>query len=134
MEPAHVEKWWGPRGFSTRVEKLEARVGGRTRYVMIGPDGAEYPAEGTFIEIDPPRRFVSTDEFGEDFKPPDGMDLPQGMVVTMTFEEIGGKTKLTLRIAHPTAEDKKKHEEMGVVAGWQSSFDCLEEHLAELKK
>jgi uncharacterized protein YndB with AHSA1/START domain len=56
------------------------------------------------------------------------------MVVTMTFEEIGGKTKLTLRIAHPTAEDKKKHEEMGVVAGWQSSFDCLEEHLAELKK
>lgn len=131
-ESERLAQWWGPRGFTTRVEQLDLRPGGRTRYVMVGPDGQEYPAEGVFLEIDPPRRFVTTDEFGKDFDPK-GMDLPQGIVLTAEFEELPGeaaKTRVTLRIAHPTAEDRRKHEAMGVVAGWQSSFDCLDEYLA----
>ena len=56
-------------------------------------------------------------------------DLPQGMIITMTFEDVADKTKVTLRTSHPTVEDRKKHEEMGVVAGWNSSFECLDEHL-----
>jgi len=132
--PEHVARWWGPRGFTTRVEELDLSPGGRTLYVMVGPDGTEYPASGVFLEIEPPRRIVSTDEFGDGYEAAHP-DLPQGMVITYLFDEVGDggeKTRLTLRITHPTAEDRRKHEEMGVVAGWGSSFDCLDDHLAAL--
>lgn len=132
-ESEHLEKWWGPRGFSTRVEKNELRIGGRSRYVMIGPDGTEYPAEGMIKELVPFEKIVSTDEFGEDYIEQSTTDLPQGMIITILFEDAGAKTKVTLNIAHPDAETKRKHEEMGVVGGWNSSLDCLEEHLASLK-
>jgi uncharacterized protein YndB with AHSA1/START domain len=130
--PHHVEQWWGPKGFTTRVPELDLRVGGRSRYVMVGPDGTEYPVKGVFREIVPGERIVTTDEFDEGFEQVMPVELPQGIVVTALFHDLGGSTRLTLRIDHPTAEDRRRHEEMGVVAGWNSSFDCLEEHLAKM--
>src|SRR5690606_26636962 len=130
-DPKHVAAWWGPRGFTTKVTELDLRPGGRSRYVMIGPDGKEYPAVGVIQEIVPYERIVTTDDFeeGHDY----GMDdLPQGIILTCLFEELEGapgKTRLTLRIQHPDAETRRKHEKMGVVGGWNSSLDCLEEHL-----
>ena len=129
-EPEHMEKWFGPEGFSTRVEKHEFRVGGRSRYVMIGPDGKEYPGEGEFKEIIRPERIVSTDGFGDDFE---GENLPTGMIVTATFDDLGGRTRVTLHIAHPTPEDRKRHEEIGVVDGWGTTLDRLDQHLKELQ-
>ena len=132
-DPAHVARWWGPRGFTTRVEELDLRAGGASRYVMIGPDGTEYPVQGVFREVVPMERIVTTDEFGPDFVAPDGVELPQGVVLTCLFEDLpGDRTRLTLKIVHPTAEDRRKHEEMGVIPGWQSSFDCLDEHLTTM--
>jgi uncharacterized protein YndB with AHSA1/START domain len=58
-------------------------------------------------------------------------DLPKGIVMTAVFEDLAGKTKLTLRIMRESVEDRRKHEEMGVIAGWNSSFDCLDEFLAK---
>ncbi|HMB53663.1 MAG TPA: SRPBCC domain-containing protein, partial [Thermoanaerobaculia bacterium] len=132
--PEHLVRWWGPRGFVTRVEELDLRPGGRSRYVMVAPDGKEYPAEGVFREVVAPERIVSTGDFGDDFDPGD-LDLPQGMVVTYLFEELdgGARTHLTLRTTHATAEDKRKHEEMGFVAGWNSSFECLDDHLTAIE-
>ena len=129
-DPAHIAQWWGPEGFTTRVEEMDLRPGGQSRYVMVGPDGAEYPAQGVFREVVPPERIVSTDEFGEGYEQMTDIDLPQGMVITVLFEDLGHQTKLTLEIEHPTVEDLRKHEDMGVVAGWNSTLDCLAEHLA----
>ena len=136
-KPEHVEKWFGPKGFSTRVEQLDFKVGGRTTYVMIGPDGKEYPSTGVDQEIVPIEKIVTTDEFGEDFENSEGVkkeDLPQGMVQTYLFEDLASRTKLTIITSHPTLEDKKKHEAMGVVEGWNSSLDKAEDYLAELQK
>jgi len=132
-EPEHIAQWFGPEGFSTRVNKYELKNGGRFDYVMIGPDGKEYPGTSVFKEVSPKDRIVATDEFGEDFKA-GNPDLPSGMIVTETFEDLGSKTRLTISIEHPTAEDKRKHEDMGVVAGWGSTLDKLEKHLAGLAK
>jgi len=130
----HIEKWLGPRGFSTRVTEMDLRVGGKLSYVMIGPDGTEYPGYGVFIEIVPPERIVSTDEFGDNYDQIlPNVDLPKGTVTTAAFDEIGARTRLTLTITHSTPEDRKKHENMGVVAGWNSSLDKLDDYLAEIR-
>lgn len=132
-QPVHIAQWWGPRGFTTTVLEMDLRPGGKSRYVMHGPDGSDYPVRGVFKEVVPLERIVSTDEFDEGFPADPGM-LPQGIIATVVFEDLGKQTKMTLTISHPTAEDKKKHEEMGVVGGWNSSFDCMDEYLATLRK
>lgn len=134
-EPEHVEHWWGPRGFNTRVTSVDLRPGGKWQYVMIGPDGTEYPVHGVFTEVEPPKRIVTTDEFGDgydDIVP--GIDLPKGLVATAVFDDLGTRSRLTLTISHATPEDRKKHEDMGVVAGWNSSFDKLDDYFAELRE
>ncbi len=130
----HIEKWWGPRGFTTRVTSIDMRVGGKWNYVMIGPDGAEYPVNGIFTEITPPERIVTTDEFGENYDEiMPNVDLPKGLIATAVFDDLGQRSRLTITVSHPTEADRKKHEDMGVVAGWNSSLDKMEEYLAEVQ-
>jgi uncharacterized protein YndB with AHSA1/START domain len=134
-EPKHVEQWWGPRGYETRVTDVDMRVGGKWNYVMIGPDGTQYPANGVFSEIVPPEKIVTTHEFGDKFDEiMPHADLPMGFVTTAIFDDLGDRTRLTLRMAHASPEDRKKHENLGVVAGWNSSFECMDEYLVELQK
>ena len=134
--PEHIEKWFGPKGFNTRVEELDFQVGGRSNYIMVGPDGTEYPAVGVFKEIVPIEKIVSTDEWGEKIEELEAfknVDLPQDMILTALFDDLGQKTKLTLITSHKSVEDKEKHEKIGVIAGWNSSFDKMDEYLAEIQ-
>ena len=131
-QPEHVARWWGPRGFTTTVTEMDLRPGGKWRYVMHGPDGNDYPVHGVFREVVPMERIVTTDEFDDNWQPPQPVDLPKGIVATAVFESAGYRTKLTLTITHPTVEDRKKHEAMGVVGGWNSSLDCMDDHLASI--
>ncbi|NEQ25474.1 MAG: hypothetical protein F6K28_41705 [Microcoleus sp. SIO2G3] len=62
-EPKHIEQWWGPKGFTTRVKQMDFRPGGTWRYVMCGPDGTEYPGNSVFKEVVPPERIVASDQF-----------------------------------------------------------------------
>ena len=132
-KPEQIEKWFGPKGFDTRVDEQDFKVGGRSVYVMIGPDGKEYPAAGVFKEIVPIEKIVSSaDGFSEEFRAahPD-MDLPKGTtVMTYVFDDLGERTKLTLTTTHSSVEEKNKHAAMGVVEGWGSSFDKLDEFLS----
>ena len=42
-DPKHVDKWWGPRGFTSTTSEMDVRPGGIWRLVMHGPDGRDYP-------------------------------------------------------------------------------------------
>jgi uncharacterized protein YndB with AHSA1/START domain len=129
----HIQKWLGPDGFETRVDELHLRPGGKWRYVMIGPDGDEYPSKGMFLEVAPHRRIVTTDEFDYPGVMASTADLPRGMIVAVDFEDLTESSRLTVRINHRSAEDREKHENLGVVDGWNSSLDHLAEYLFELQ-
>lgn len=134
-EPEHIEKWFGPEGFNTRVKSMDFRKGGKWEYVMIGPDGAEYPFGGVYLEIEPIEKVVSTDEFGDEYKERNPeMSLPKITSVTTLFEDRGTMTRVVIKTLHATVEDRKKHEEMGVEAGWNSSFEKMDSYLAEIQK
>lgn len=131
-EPKHREKWFGPKGYRVEVISCDFREGGRWEEKMIGPEG-EFPYSGMYKEIVPIERIVSTDEFDETVKA-SMPELPEGMVVTTLFDDRGETTDVTIRTLHPTVEDKKKHEAMGVEAGWASTLDNLDEYLEEMQK
>ncbi len=132
-EADHLAAWCRPDGFTSRIDAHEFKEGGYWRYVMVGPDGVEYPSDGMFVEIDPPNRLVSAEQFIEDYAAPAGGGLPPGILVTLVFEDAGDDTEVTVRLSHPTAEERKSREGMGVVTGWNSTIDELEAYLALLQ-
>jgi uncharacterized protein YndB with AHSA1/START domain len=128
--PDMIAQWWGPEGFSTRVEHIDFKPQGQWRYIMTDDQtGDEYPAEGVFVEIVERQKIVTTDNF-DDAAVAANSKLPRGMVLTVAFEPTTDGTRLTIVITHQTAEDKATHEAMGVVSGWESSFDSLDAFLA----
>lgn len=136
--PEHIEQWWGPEGMTTKVLEYEFKVGGKTKYVMISPDGKEYPVLGVFKEIVENEKIVTTDAFGDEFEAYQqqaqdmGYKLPKIDSLSALFEEVEGKTKLTLIIKHPTYEDKELHQNMKVSEGWNSSFNCLDTYINQI--
>ncbi|WP_372656385.1 SRPBCC domain-containing protein [Hydrogenophaga sp.] len=53
-----LARWWGPKDFSNSFERFEFRPGGRWIFVMHSPNGADYPNESVFREIEPEARIV----------------------------------------------------------------------------
>jgi uncharacterized protein YndB with AHSA1/START domain len=53
-----LARWWGPSGFTNTFERFEFQPGGRWVFAMHGPNGASYPNESVFREIEPDTRIV----------------------------------------------------------------------------
>lgn len=131
-EPERFKRWWGPKEFTAPSCKIDFRVGGIYLACMRSPDGTDYWSTGVYREIVPMKRIVYTDSFADEkgnVVPAShyGMegDFPLEMLVTVTFEEQGSKTKMTLRhVGLPAGE----HSDMAG-AGWNGSFDKLAESL-----
>jgi len=127
-DPYHLAQWWGPEGFTNRVEKLDFRTGGSWLHVMIGPDGREYPTDNDIVEVTEPARIVYRNQ------PADpklfGDNPPPGFTKTMTFVEVPGGTELTLICTFDKPEHKDAVIRRGFSLGTNQSFDKLEAHLA----
>ncbi len=130
-DPQHLMRWWGPKNFTTPVAKIDLRVGGKYLSCMRSPEGQDYWSTGTYLEIEPPERLVCTDSFADadgNVVPASyygmGEDFPREMQVTITLEDINGKTKMTLKHVGlpPNMSDMTN-------TGWNESFDKLAESL-----
>ena len=123
-DPEHVAHWWGPHGMKTRVDGLDLRIGGSWRYVMLMPNGGEYPQSGVFSEIVPSERLVMSAQF--EISPAESHDA----IMTYQFEDLGDKTKLIMTQA--TAKLFSAQKVVGITQGWNSNFDSLVEILPTL--
>ena len=120
-----MAQWFGPRGFTSSVPELDARVGGKLRIVMHGPDGNDYPMKGEFIEVVAPERLVFTNIAIDT----DGNHLLEGKTI-VTLMEQGGKTTLTVT-SHAVGRVPLAPQMLaGMDAGWNQSIDKLGELVA----
>jgi len=135
-DPESVKRWWGPKDFTSPVSKIDFRVGGSYLNCMRSPEGQDYWSTGVYREIVEPEKIVYTDSFSDaegnlvsaSYYGMSG-DWPLELLVTVTFEEHGGKTRLTLRhIGIPAGENRDMAK-----AGWDESFDKLAEYLEKEK-
>lgn len=140
-DPKHMARWWGPHGFTSPVCELDVRPGGAWRIVMRGPDGAEHPAKGVYREVVAPERLVMTinhselsDEWHDLVNP--NRDKAKGKpaleaLTTVTFEEYGGKTTLTIRLRFESAAVRDALLKLGMSQGWAQSLERLTDVLAK---
>lgn len=131
--PEEIKKWWGPKYFTAPVSKIDLRVGGKYLSCMRGPDGKDYWSTGVYRELVPMERIVVTDSFADEkgnVVPAShyGMtgDFPLELLVTVTFEELGNKTKMVLRHEGIPLGMMREMTE----TGWSESFDKLAESIA----
>jgi len=134
-ECERLMRWWGPRGFTTPFCKIDLRAGGVYRNSMRSPEGKDYWSTGTYREIVPLKRIVCTDSFADEegnVVPAThyGMsaDYPLEMLVTVIFEELDGRTKLTLE--HVLGPVPASERDM-CQQGWSESLDKLSGELAK---
>jgi uncharacterized protein YndB with AHSA1/START domain len=95
---------------------------------MQGPDGQKIWSTGVYQELVAPERIVYKDSFADEEGNAVsasyygmGNDIPFGMTVTVTFEDMSGKTKMTLRHEGIPAGEMSEM----TVQGWNESFDKL---------
>ena len=123
-DPQHLVHWMGPRGFKSTVERSELRPGGAYRIHMRGPQDDDHWTQGIFREIDEPERLVMAGSWAD----AEGKPTSPETLLTLTFEDYEGKTRMTLHQAvfeSMTARDAHR-------GGWNSSFDRLAEYLATI--
>lgn len=116
-DPAHVNRWWGPDGFTNENVTMDFRVGGEWTYEMVGPDGTRYPSHTVFKEITPPSRLVYDHGDGE----------RMWFETTVTLQAIDGGTLITLRQLYPNRESRD------VVVNKYGAIEGGKQHLAKLE-
>lgn len=118
-DPARLEKWWGPHGFTNRIEKFDFVNGGTWIVVMASSAGTDFENHWTFEDIRPDERIVVFHH-----SPMHAFGLEIGFYDT----DVG--TRLTWRMSFEDTEDNREIEKF-LSAANEQNFDRLQAHLSE---
>ena len=126
-DPQYVKQWWGPKGFTALVCKMDFRVGGKFLYCTRTPDGQEFWNGGEYHEIVPHEKIVSSmyfaDSKGNKIEPAQlGIEheAVDGAYDVTIFEDLGnGQTRLT----HIGNEPMESAKNSGQLEGWNQILD-----------
>ena len=119
-KPEHLKNWWGPKGFSATIHKMDLQAGGEWRLTLHGPDGKDYANRSIFKEIIPLEKIVF-----EHFNP--------HFLTIVLFEAEGEETLINWTMLFDTPEMREtivkvhKAEE-----GQKENMERLGEYLFEL--
>jgi uncharacterized protein YndB with AHSA1/START domain len=134
-EAKYIMQWWGPKGFTSPVCKMDFRVGGKLLCCMRSPDGQEGWNAVEYYEIVPYEKIVSlmyfSDAEGNKIDPAQlGIEPAiEGAYDVTLFEDLGnGRTKLTF-IGNEPMESAKNS---GQAEGWSEQLDKVAEVVAGL--
>jgi len=117
----HVRRWWAPRSRGAEIVECQAdvRVGGKYRYVTRSSRGGEFAFSGEYVEVTPPARLVYTMVY-------EPMAEAGHVVVTVTFDEQGGSTRLVSHELYPSKEARAAAVASGMEAGMHETMDQLD--------
>lgn len=129
-QPAALKRWWGqPDGAAMPCCKVDFRVGGSLHCQIKPPDGTEIWFKWIYREIVEAERLVLeqhlSDETGRELDSP----ARPASTVTVRFEDMQGKTKLTITHAG-MASDVYPAELFD--EGWSQSLNRLADSLIHL--
>ncbi|WP_347312961.1 SRPBCC domain-containing protein [Defluviimonas sp. SAOS-178_SWC] len=120
-DPQALPKWWGPDGFSCRTTRIDLRDGGEWVFDMIGPDGTVYPNHHRGIRHRPMTQIDYALLWGE--------NGPKHADASARFEDLGGRTKVTLSMIFVTVEEYETAKGFGAVELGLQTLGKLAAHI-----
>lgn len=139
-----LAQWWGPKGCTVEVLRLDVRPGGVFHYRMGLPerglpDGRPAWGKFAFREVEAPSRLVYLNSFadaaGETVRAPFSDEWPREMLSTVGFEDQDGKTLLAIHwVPLGASEAERRTFDAGRASmrqGWSGTLDQLAVYLAD---
>ncbi|MFZ1686456.1 MAG: SRPBCC family protein [Flavobacteriales bacterium] len=117
-DPVVLARWWGPKGFTNIIEHYDLRPGGYWDLIMHGPDGKDYHNHSVFVEVVVAERIVF-----------DHVEPIHRFRTTVTFEDLGDKTRILWRMAFASKEEYTKVSAF-ITAANEENLDKLEHELS----
>lgn len=115
LDPDAKVKWMPPNGFTAKVHRMDARVGGSYHMSFTNfTTGQSHSFGGTYVELTPNERIRYKDTF-------DDPNLPGEMDITVTLKGIFCGTEL--KIVQQGIPDVIPVE--ACYLGWQESLNLL---------
>ena len=115
LDPDAMVKWLPPHGFTAKVHRMDAKVGGGHRMSFTNfSTGSSHSFGGDYVELVPNERIRYTDKF-------DDPNLPGEMQVTVTLKKVSCGTELN--VVQEGIPDVIPAE--SCYLGWQESLTLL---------
>lgn len=126
-QPELLMPWFCPRPWTTVACEIDLRPGGIFRTVMRSPEGQEFPNTGCYLDIDPHRRLIWTNTLAPGFRPVPADAAKDSFFFTgvVLLVPHGRSTRYQARVIHGTAEDCRRHADLGFEEGWGAALDQL---------
>jgi len=122
--PKYLPHWMlGPDGWSMPVCEIDLRPGGSWHIVWRHSNGQEMEMRGSYREVQPPERVVSSESWGPEW--PETLN-------TVVFSERAGKTTATITLLYPSKDARDAALKTGMKQGMSQSYDRLEAYLESL--
>ena len=121
-DPEKLTQWWGPHGFTNRIDQFDFRPGGDWRITMTASNGTDFDNHSTFQEVVPTERIVFLHH------------LPMH-VYTMEMRFVGesGGTRLHWRMLFEPTEENLQLKKF-IAAANEQNFDRLQDLLQQLNE
>ena len=112
-DPAHIVKWMFSKDWESPFAETDLRPGGKFRIGMRPADHSEegFTFDGTYREVKRLERIVQV--------------IGDGRVMTTTFEDQRGKTKLSLTVEMSESEEQER-------TGWTQILEHFAQHIATM--
>ena len=121
--PAHIKEWWGPDGFSLTTKAMNVEAGKTWEFIMHGW-GKDWDNKVEYTEVIKPS-LISYKHSGA------GADY--NFSVTITFEEVEGKTLLTMKSVFKSKEIiDELNKKVNAIEGGKQTLNRLENYLKRL--
>jgi uncharacterized protein YndB with AHSA1/START domain len=120
-KPELLKQWWAPKSLGVALFECESelRVGGAYRYAFGRDPKNPEVFSGHYKEVSPPSRLVLTQVY-------ERLRDAGEAIVTITFEESNGKTRLTLHQLYPSKEALDGAIASGMERGMHETFGQLD--------
>jgi uncharacterized protein YndB with AHSA1/START domain len=128
-DPRQLERWWGPPSWPATFEKHDLAPGGEASYYMTGPDGEKARGWWRFTAVQAPTHLEFDDGFADDDGAP--VEAMGTTHATVTLEDIGDRTRMTILSTFESEEQLNQMVEMGMEEGMKEAAGQIDALLAE---
>ena len=122
----HMKRWFCPAGYTVPEAEIDFRPGGICAVCMRSPEGKDFWSRGTYVDISPVDRLAFT-----------GSVVVGGAKAftahtTVTFEDEGKGTRMTVRQIYDIHEEAFLSAVRGAPEGWRTTLDKLEQEVERI--
>jgi uncharacterized protein YndB with AHSA1/START domain len=123
-KPELMRRWYGLPDWTMTVCDIDFRIGGKWRFVTVGPSGYEMGSQGLYTGIVEPERIDQTEYYDDDW-------TKGGSANSVVFTEADGRTTATLTVTYSSPEARAAAVATPMALGMEIGFKRLDTLLAE---